>query len=141
LGWKLAVQGRNLGGAPDKDAHLRIVQFLSRQHFNVDASGPLRDGEPTIRASAGACRLLIVKTTSEGWDRAMVGRYATLDDTVFIVFMGRVYTEQPKWLALIDALWVKVRSQMGLPVDVMPLFTVIAAKSCDAQHLPWNELG
>jgi hypothetical protein len=30
---------------------------------------------------------------------------------------------------------------MGVRVDTAPLLTVIATTSCDAERLPWNQLG
>src|SRR5258705_8252623 len=62
LGLKLAVRPVSLGDSPDKDAQRRVVDFLTRQRFVVLAAERVEEGRPMVRASAGACHLLIAKS-------------------------------------------------------------------------------
>jgi hypothetical protein len=64
LAWKLSVRPGDPAELAQKDkaAQLRIAEFLTRQHFSVTVADSMPEGQPSIRASAGACRLLIAET-------------------------------------------------------------------------------
>jgi hypothetical protein len=125
----------------EKDTQLRVADFLVRQHFSVSLSQEAREGTPTIRATTPVCRMLVVDSPVIGWDRDVVRRAATAADRVFVVFQGRVYPEQPTWRIAFDFLRARLLRGMGVRVDTAPLLTVIATTSCDAERLPWNQLG
>jgi hypothetical protein len=141
FGWKLAVQRDESDGFRERDDYLKVAEFLARQHFIVSVAEKLEAGEPKIQATAGACRVLVAKSGSEGSDRDRIRGYATAADTVFVVFGGRTYAEQPTWLTTFDWLWSKFRGELGFNAHATPIFVVIATKSCGAERLPWHQLG
>ena len=142
LAWKLSVRPGDPAELAQKDkaAQLRIAEFLTRQHFSVTVADGMQEGQPSIRASAGACRLLIAKPPPTGWDRDVLRRHATDDDRIFVVFRGRVYDQQPTFLTMPDYLWARVRRELGLGGEASPVLSVIATAICDAKDLPWREL-
>lgn len=138
LAWKISTL---LSGAPtEPDIQRKVAEFLVRQHFNV-AFAQAAEGSPTIRAAAGACRILIANSSPMAWERDALGRYATADDRVFVVFAGRIYPQQPTWLTVPDYLWFRLRHELGFNVQRTPILTVIANTTCEAERLPWGELG
>jgi hypothetical protein len=140
LGFKWVWWVGRQGEPSNKDAQLRIAEFLIGQHFNVFVSKEATEGAPSIRATTPVCRMLVIDSPVLGWDRDMVRRAATAADRVFVVFHGRVYAEQPTWLITSDFLWARLLRGLGLRVDSAPLLTVIATTSCDAERLPWDQL-
>src|SRR5262249_48759084 len=140
LGWKLAVHLGISEEFKEQNASFKVAEFLTRQHFATTVAKD-EDGTSTVRATAGLCRILVAKSASTGSDRYTSRQSATADDTVFVVFKGKIYPEQPVWLTNFDALWAKVRHDLGLNAQAAPVFVVIANKGCDAERLPWNELG
>jgi hypothetical protein len=125
----------------EKDAQLRVAEFLARQNFTVVRSAEAKEGEPIVRATAPACRMLLIKSPALGWDQDTLRRQATAADRVFVVFRGKVYEDPPSWLIVSDFLWSRLRRQLGLKFETNPVFTVIATTSCAAERLPWDELG
>jgi hypothetical protein len=125
----------------ERDAQLRVAEFLARQHFTVVRSAEEKDGEPTVRATAPTCRMLVIKSPVLGWDQDTLRRLATAADRVFVVFRGQVYEDAPSWLIVSDFLWARLRRELGLKFETNPVFTVIATTSCAAERLPWSELG
>ena len=86
--------------------------------------------------------MLVIKSSFDGSDRdRIMRRHATAADTVFVVFGGRIYAEQPTWLTVSDFLWARFRRELGLRAEATPVFVVIATKGCEAERLPWSELG
>jgi hypothetical protein len=137
LGLKWTGQAREPN---EKDAQLRVAEFLVRQHFTVVRSAEAKEGEPTVRATAPACRMLVIKSPVVGWDRDTVRRHATAADRILVVFRGKVYEDPPSWLIVPDYLWSRLQRQLGLKFQTNPVFTVIATASCAAEQLPWDEL-
>jgi len=146
LGWKVAtVQPDEYSGFEKKEADVqrKIAEFLVHQHFTafVPPEKTMTD-LPMVGATAGACRMLVIKSSYDGSDHQRIVRgYASAANTVFVVFGGRIYAEQPTLLTVSDFLWAKFRRQLGLPVEPRTVLVVIATKSCEAERLPWNELG
>jgi hypothetical protein len=143
LAWKVAVRPADPAELAERDnaVQRKIVEFLARQHFVVNVAGKMEEGEPSIRASAGACRLLVAKSPALGWDRDVIRRYASSGDRVFVVFRGKTYDEQPTFLTVSDFLWARFRRELGFGGDAAPVFAIVAGSICDAERLPWNELG
>lgn len=142
LAWKLAVRPGDSGELTErKETQLKVAEFLVRQHFAVASSEKMAEGRPAIRATAGACRMLVAKSPALGWDRDMIRRNATVADEVFVVFAGKIYAEQPTWLTVPDFLWARFRRELGVNAQPTPVWAVIATTSCAAERLPWNELG
>jgi hypothetical protein len=135
LGWKLAVH-------PDYTDHLtgKVATFLTRYDFNVVVHKIEMPGAPYILATRGGCRMLIAKPSYRGSDNDTIRRRALATDRVFVVFRGKVYTEQPTWLTVPDYLWAKFLGEFGFEPHPTSLIAVIAQKSCDAERLPWSEL-
>ena len=94
-----------------------------------------------IRATAGACRVLVATSHPIAWDRDVFRHNATVADRVFVVFRGRTYKEQPTWLTVPYFLWLRLQRELGLGPQAAPLLAVIATASCNAERLPWSELG
>ena len=133
LAWKLTV-----GLDDSNELKNRIVDFLVQHQFDVVVTEEVVEGMPTIRAASEACRMLISKTTPSGWRRHMISELATATDRIFIVFRGRVYTEQPTWLTLVIHLWSRFLRKLGLVRNTTPVIAVIARALCDAESLPWQ---
>jgi hypothetical protein len=139
LGSKLIVR-------PDKsapsatDVQQTVADFLVRQHFTVVLTNRPGEGQPMLRASAGACRVLVANANPMAWDRDVIGRNATSADRSFVVFRGKVYSEQPTWLTVPDFLWSRFWRELGLRAHAAPLLAVIATTSCNAERLPWDAL-
>ena len=140
FGWKLAVQRDGSGGDGERDDYLKVADFLVRQRFSVSVAEKLEEGVPKIQGTAGACRILVAKSGSDGSDRERIRRNTTAADTVFVVFGGTIYPEQPTWLTTFDWLWSKFRGELGFNARATPVFVIIATKSCGAEQLPWQQL-
>jgi hypothetical protein len=142
LGLKLAVRaGGELGEFSDKQVQLEVADFLSRQHFNVVSLEKFEEGRPMIRATAGVCRMLVAKSPAIGSDRDVLRQLLTPADQIFVVYRGKVYADQPTWLTVSDFLWARLRREIGLNTQAAPVLAVIAAENCNAERLPWDELG
>jgi hypothetical protein len=140
LAWKLAVRP---GDSADVEINhqLKIVDFLTKQHFKVAMAERVQQGQPFLQATAGACRILIVDSPAIGSDRDLVRRLVTDSDRVFVVFRGKVYPEQPTSLTVFDFLWTRFQRELGLRASAAPVLAVIAPPICDAERLPWADLG
>lgn len=134
LGWKSAL---HIDYSTDFDD--RIRQFLARNYF-TESEEVMRD-KRTFRASRGVCRMLVTAISARGWERDFVKSRETEVQQVFFIFAGKVYAEPPAWLATFDFLRYKILLELGLKVRPSPVLSVIAAKSCDAERLPWYEIG
>ena len=144
LGWKVAVR-RDIPEEIEKkhaDSQRKLADFLVRQHFTIVPEKEKQTLElPIIRATAGACRILVIRPSFDGSDRERIRRYMSASDTVFVAFGGRIYAEQPTFLTVSDELWARLRRQLGLKAEAGPLLVVIANKGCEAERLPWHEHG
>jgi hypothetical protein len=141
--WKVALRPGDSAEAAGREKTIQrnIAEFLIRQHFVVSLADKMGEGEPSIRASAGGCRLLVAKSPALGWDRDVIRRFATADDRVFVVYRGKVYGEQPTFLTVSDNLWARFLRELGFGGQAAPVLAVIATTTCEAERLPWNELG
>jgi hypothetical protein len=135
LAWKLTV-----GLDDSNELKDRIVQFLVQHQFDVAVTEEIVEGMPTIRATREACGMLISKTSPYGWRRHMISELATATDRIFIVFRGRVYTEQPTWLTLVTHLWSRFLRELGLVHNATSVIAVVATAPCDAERFAWDEL-
>jgi hypothetical protein len=141
LGSKLIVRP-DRSAPSETDVLQTVAKFLVRQHFAVTLSDPPPgEGQPMIRATAGACRVLVANSNPIAWDRDVIRRNATVADRVFVVFRGRTYEEQPTWLTVPYFLWSRLQRELGLGSQAAPLLAVIAAAGCNADRLPWSEIG
>jgi hypothetical protein len=141
FGWKMAVQRDGSQALEEQDDYRKMAEFLTRHRFAVSVSPKLEAGEPKILGTAGGCRILVSKAGPEGADRERIRHHATAADTVFVIFGGKTYAEQPTWLTTSDWLWSKFRRELGFDARATPVFVVIATKSCGAERLPWRQVG
>ena len=118
----------------------RLAEFLSRQHFTVTVSERAVEGQASIVASAGACRILAVRSPAMGWDRDLVRRLADPSDEVLVLYRGKIYNEQPTWLTVSDFLWARMLRELGISSQEMPAYAIISPRNCHASILPWEEL-
>jgi hypothetical protein len=135
LAWKLGVGPEDPNALKEK-----IVQFLVRHQFDVVISEEIVEDMPAIRASSEGCRMLVFKTSPNGWRQHMISELTAATDQPFIVFRGMVYTEQPTWLTLVAHLWSRFLRKLGLRHDTIPVIAVMAPAKCDVERLPWHEL-
>ena len=140
LGSKLIVRP-DQSAPSEKDVQQRVAKFLGQQRFTVALSDQLGEGKVMIQAGAGACRILVANSSPIAWDSDAIRRNATAADRVFVVFRGRTYEDQPTWLTVPYFLWSRAQRELGLPAHTAPLLAVIASPNCDAERLPWGELG
>ncbi len=143
LGWKVAISHGvfNELETEKTDDQRKIAEFLVRQHFTTAASEKTTTELPVIRATAGACRMLVIESSYDGSDRdRIMRRYVSATDTVFVVFGGRIYAEQPTLLTVSDFFWARFQRQLGLRAEATPVLVVIATKGCEAERLPWHQL-
>ena len=135
LAWKLTV-------GLDDSSELKngIVELLVQHQFDVVVTEEIVEGMPTIRATKKACRMLISKTSPYGWRRHMISELATATDRIFIVFRGKVYTEQPTWLTWSLTCGPGFFARLGFVHNTTPVIAVVATAPCDAERVPWDEL-
>ena len=139
LGWKLLARSTMAAPPSERDIQADVARFLLRQHFAVSISQEAAEGRPSITASAGLCRMFVTLSPPLGWDRELVRRYAEPDDHVFVVFRGHVYADQPTFATAIDALWSRLRWQLGWRIEEHPVLAVVAKPACGAERLPWGD--
>jgi hypothetical protein len=135
LGWKLTVH-------PDDPSELNdsLVEFFARHHFDVLVTEDNMGQSPVIQATAGACRLLAGKISSDGDNSQLPHRFATPTDDIFVVFRGRVYPAQPTSLTAVSDLWSRFLRETGLVRHQTSVIAIVASTTCDAEQLPWYEL-
>jgi len=144
LGWKWAATVYGSAVDPNEEeqaAARRVAGFLVRNHLNVTGPREVVFGMQMIEANAGLCRMRVALTSSRGWHRDLIRNMTQAGESNFVVFGGRIYAEQPMWRTVPDFLWTKLVQKLGLNVHSTPVITVIAGPACDADRLPWKELG
>ena len=134
LSWKLVG-----GKQPRYESKVNIAEFLSRHKFDI-TDHKIVAGLPVIDATVGACRIIVVETSPDGWTRDIIDHIIGTLNRQFFVFRGRIYTEQPTWLTITDHWWSRSLRQLGLERPDAPVIAVSANASCDAERLPWDEL-
>jgi hypothetical protein len=140
LGWKLVVYSYDSDEGKEKNQN-KVAHFLVRQHYDIVGTEEVTGEMPMIHVTAGACRMLVALTSPRGWHRDMLQKLATPADRTFVVFRGKIYPEQPMVRTIFSFLWFKSLSQLGLKVYPTPVIAVIETPNCEAERLPWNELG
>ena len=139
LGWTVAARS-NVGERPaERNIQVAVAEFLVRQHFEVSMSERVEEGKPAVAASSGSCRMLVAKSPALGWDRDLIRRYADAEDQVFVVFRGRIYSDQPTFRTALDALWSRFLRELGFRMWPSPVLAVVAKMGCEADRLPWDK--
>lgn len=140
LGVKILLQPAASDENQARSAQSRLVDFLTRQHFNVSVTDRAVEGQASIVATAGVCRILVVRSPAMGWDRDLVRRLATPADEVFVLYGGKTYNEQPTWLTVLDSLRARMLRGVGINSQAAPVYAIVSPKSCNSSTLPWQEL-
>jgi hypothetical protein len=135
IAWKIAV-------APDDPNEVvdEIVAFLIRQQFDVVITREASNLMPIIEATSGLCLMQVAQIEADGTSEDFIRDRATATDNVFIVFRGRVYSQQPVLMTMINYLWSKFLHQLKLMRHIAPTIGVVAAASCTVEQLPWELL-
>ena len=139
LGWKVVARATSDQRPTDRYIQGQVAEFLVRQHFSVSILDNAEQGKPSVVANSGACRILVIRSPALGWDRDLIRRYAEAGDQVFVVFRGRIYTDQPTFRTGSDALWSRFLRELGVKSWPSPIFAILATTSCEADRLPWDK--
>jgi hypothetical protein len=139
LGWKVVARATREEPPSDRSIQVRVAEFLVRQHFSISMLEHAEEGKPIVTANSGSCRILVMKSPALGWDRDLVRRYASAEDQIFVVFRGRVYSDQPPFRTVLDTIWSRFQMELGFPASPSPVFAVVARTGCEADRLPWDK--
>jgi hypothetical protein len=140
LGWKVVARATPGERPSERSIQARVAEFLAQQHFRVTILERAEEGKPTVAATSGSCRLLVIRSPALGWDRDLVRRYAEADDRVFVVFRGQVFADQPTFQTVFDALSSRFLRELGFSAWPYPVFAVVAKPGCEADRLPWRQV-
>ena len=140
MAWKVAARSTGGEQPTERNTQVAVAEFLVRQHFSVSMSERVEEGKPAILANSGSCRMLVINSPALGWDRDLIQRYVNAEDRVFVVFRGRIYSDQPTFRTVFDGLWTRFRRELGFRAWPNPVIAVVARMSCDAERLPWNQM-
>jgi hypothetical protein len=147
LKWLIAVLlpltlGLKLGVFPEDPSELNdgLVEFFARHNFDVLVTKDNMGQSPVIQATAGACRLLAGKISSDGDNSQLPRRFAAATDHIFTVFRGRIYSAQPTSLTAASEVWSRFLREMGFSRYQTSVIAVVASPTCDAERLPWYEI-
>ena len=123
----------------EKSAEEAVTRFLFRNQFTISAARNVTFGMQLVEATAGPCRLRAVLSASRGWHRDLIRNMTHPGERTFVVFRGKIYSEQPMLLTISDFLWYKLLTKLGIRAHATPVITVMAEPICEADRLPWNE--
>lgn len=140
LGWKVIARATSAERPSERHIQGQVADFLARQHFNVATLDSVEQGKPSVVANSGPCRMLVIRSPAVGWDRDLIRRYAEAGDQIFVVFRGRIYSDQPTLQTVSDALWSRFLRELGFKAWPSPVFAIVATTSCEADRLPWEKL-
>jgi len=137
LGWKVAADFK-----PARPSREIVEEFLTRQRFDVVVTDRMILSDlPLIRATAGTCRMLVAEASPDGWNDAIIRDVAGAMNQLFLVYHGRIYKPQSRWLTVTEYWLSRYLRRLGLAPQRLPLIAVAATESCNAEQLPWSELG
>lgn len=136
IAWKIAIR-------PDARSHPEenLIKFFERNQFKVVVTDELVNYTRIIRATSASCQLQIARLTPDGSNRDLIRHFAAGLDRSFVVFAGKVYAQQPVPLTVLHYLWSRFLREVGLIERISPVINVAMNSSCDAERLPWGELG
>ena len=84
---------------------------------------------------------MVVEASPDGWTRDFISELFGSVPPTFFVFRGKLYQEQPTWMTITDHLWTRGLRILGFARRDEPVLAVSAVASCDADLLPWDQLG
>jgi hypothetical protein len=134
IGWKVAAK-------PENPAEIQnaIVEFLTKQQFDVSVTDEKLEYMAVIEARSGSCHLRVARISPLGHETNLVRQAHDASDRRFYVFRGAVYHEQPVRLTIASYIGFRFMRELGLVSRVPPVLAVVT--SCDAEQLPWSALG
>lgn len=134
LCWKLIAAPENVYGLKND-----MVAFLSRYQFHVTEQ-TIVENMPIVHAELGACKIVMVEASPEGWSRDIFAQTARSMDHQFVVFGGAVYAEQPTWLTVTADWWSTYLRKLGIARPGIHVIAVAETRDCNAEGLPWKDL-
>jgi hypothetical protein len=140
LGWKVVARATASERPSERSIQARVAEFLVQQHFSVSVLERAEEGKPSVAASSGICRLLVIRSPAVGWDRDLIRRYAEEGDSVFVVFQGKIFADQPTFRTVFGALGARFLRELGFKAWPSPVFAVVAKPGCEAERLPWEQI-
>jgi hypothetical protein len=112
--------------------------FLARHEFKVswqsDSFGYV------IPASSGDCHLQIRNVDHLGINIDAVKHLVSTKAQLRFVFNGGIYSEFPKYEALLGHYWTRVQQRLGYNVSAYAVIAVAASENCSIDALPWIEV-
>jgi hypothetical protein len=134
IGWKLAV-------VPENPIEIQnaIVQFLTKQQFDVRITDESMEYMSVINARSRLCELRVARVSPLGYEAALIRQANDMNGRTFYVFRGTIYPEQPVRLTIASYLWFRFLRELRLVSRVPPVLAVTT--SCEAEQLPWHTLG
>jgi hypothetical protein len=135
ISWKVAISSDNEDSTKNS-----LVDFFQGNHFELSATDQTVHDLPVLRAKMGSCTLQIVRLAPNGSDQDLFRHLAVGADRAFVVFRGKVYTQQPIWWTALDDIWSRHLRELGISKHVTSVIAIAANSSCEAERLPWGEL-
>jgi len=115
-----------------------ITKFLAVHSFVVSETKPELNGMPVIHATAKNCEMLILRASPDGWTRDLIRKFATATDRIFIIFRGKIYTDQSSWIIMAGYLQSEILHRLGLVPHVSATIALVESEGCNAERLPWD---
>jgi hypothetical protein len=135
IAWKIATPTDN-----PRELQNGLIEFLERNHFNVIVTERVVNYMPIVEAHIASCHLQIAKLAPDGSSRDIIRQLVAGTDSFFVVFRGRVYSQQPILWTVLNYLGSRFLRELGLLKHITPVIAVVANSSCEAERLPWGEL-
>jgi hypothetical protein len=141
IGWKIAIPSDD---ASDLDGDL--IAFFKRNNFSVTLADRIVDPDigatdvPIIQANMDSCTVLVAALIFDGSNRQLIERRLASADRRFVVFRGKIYTEQPIFLTVTNYLWSRFLTELRLGRRQSPALAIGSDASCNADLLPWTDL-
>ena len=133
IAWKIAIPPDNQNDLKDG-----LVEFFERNHFNIVVTEQVVNYTPIIQANTASCHLQIARLTPDGSNRDLIRHLTMGAERLFIVFRGRVYTQQPILWTVLNYFSSRFLRELGLIRHITPVIAVAANSSCDVERLPWG---
>lgn len=135
IAWKIAIP-------PESQNELKksLISFFERNHFKVAVTEQMVNYLPIIQANTVSCHLQIARLTPDGSNGDLIRSLLTPRDSLFVVFRGRVYAQQPVLWTVSYYFLSRFLRELGLIRNITPVIAVATNSSCDVERLPWSEL-
>jgi hypothetical protein len=133
IGWKIAAKPEN-----PTEIQNAIVEFLTKQNFDVSVTGDKMEYMAVIEARSHDCHLRLARISPLGHETNLVRLLHDASGREFYVFRGTIYHEQPVRLTTASYIGFRFLRELGLVTRVPPVLAVVS--SCNAEQLPWIAL-